>query len=111
VNPDHLEAKSSTYKKAAVPILLLLPITHPQTLSAAIICISETLAPCPRSPSSFYTMVAIKSLWTAVLLACVAVSEAKSCKKPFIRREWYVTLLPGGYRVLANCEQAFTQPG
>lgn len=36
-NPDHLEAKSSTYKKAAIPILLLLPITHPQTLSAVII--------------------------------------------------------------------------
>ncbi|KAG4275756.1 hypothetical protein FPRO04_08270 [Fusarium proliferatum] len=33
-------------------------------------------------------MVAITSLWTAVLLAGVAVSEAKSCKKPFVRREW-----------------------
>ncbi|KAG5763064.1 hypothetical protein H9Q69_002440 [Fusarium xylarioides] len=33
-------------------------------------------------------MVAITSLWTAVLLAGVAVSEAKSCKKAFVRREW-----------------------
>ncbi|KAF5973705.1 monophenol monooxygenase [Fusarium bulbicola] len=34
-------------------------------------------------------MVAITSLWTAVLLAGVAFSEAKSYKKPVLRREWH----------------------
>lgn len=55
-------------------------------------------------------MVAIKTLWTAVLLAGVALVESKACKKPFIRREWY-EIIVHLLRTSTDCEQALSQYG
>ena len=53
-------------------------------------------------------MVAIKTLWTAVLLAGVALVESKACKKPLIRREWYETFTHPIDYVLILCRRSLS---